>query len=344
MYVQNNSSSCSCLTGVCLKLCKWLGRGVTTSPPEKLPVQQVQKSASQALKIEKEEKREKEAKEAKIDCEDKEAKEAKEHQSYSLDRHQEPFDVILIKQAWSRLEFLTPIDVRLSHLTLGDLDIPASKIQLEDCPTVFVASTAPHLSFLPSLFWKALIHHKFSVVVDLTMPHEIYNDDDDDAPMAYYPVSEHSKTISFNRVEVTQKTFHIAEDIGICELCYELRVSEVSIKEEFTRLHYKNWQDGTAISVEHLDKIVTLLESRKEKGFWVHCRSGFGRTGTVITAYFLKHYIQRGEITAENYCESLIQLILKLRGVRGPKFIWAEVQFTLLYLYGMHLLSIASKK
>lgn len=71
--------------------------------------------------------------------------------------------------------------------------------------------------------------------------------------------------------------------------------------------------------------------------FWVHCRAGMGRTGTLIVAVILKEKIERGEITPANLRESLLKIVLGLRKHRGSAFVQRSTQLNALVEYAQYL-------
>lgn len=250
-----------------------------------------------------------------------------------------------IEGLWHRLNENKP-KTFFKKLVVGNTPIHAHKIQIEGCSTEFIASVAPSSILSPELFWKGVIQYKFPMVIDLTGKDDLKpNEDDTPEVHAYYPATNLDTQVfkpaplNFDSVTLTQKAPIAIKTSGFWEHIYEVSAEKDAEPEKITRLHYPQWDDGTAITLENLIKLITYMKSQKEDRFWVHCRSGYGRTGTLITAFFLAFFIENKKITLEIFPDALVALIIDLRKMRGVGFVWKKEQFALLYNYGMHLLT-----
>lgn len=192
----------------------------------------------------------------------------------------------------------------------------------------FVASQAP----LPDdyeLFWKAVCAEN-AAIVDLTT----FKDRREGGVTKYYPEDLNatlvSGEISVKLVEVKGQTY-----------TYQTTNAETSDVKTIKRLHFANWKDFGAVSVDELHKLVQDAEALcpdAKNSLWIHCRAGVGRTGTLITALALKEKVAKGLITKENLDASLEEMILAFRKQRGPAFVQQEVQLKLLRDYANFLL------
>lgn len=322
-------TACCCVP-VCWGIWKCLKKKVVKTPPPSPEIQRVDQAA-------------------KIIMLAPAKKEEEEIKASDFPSKQDPKEIpsLSIGDLWNRLQQM-PITAPLKKLELGDKTIHAHLLKLEGCPVEFMASVAPSSWFSPDTFWTAMAHYHFSTIIDLTRPEDLENqegDEEEDAPILYYPIGDLStqsfkpKLTRFGNVEVTQKKPISIKSCGFWELRYQITLDGGPIKEEITRLHFPVWEDGTAISLKELSRLVKHLESRKEKRFWVHCRAGYGRTGTLVTAFFLKSFIKSGKIHLKNLSHELVQLIHALRQMRGRGFVWTEAQFSLLHAYGLKLLT-----
>lgn len=119
-----------------------------------------------------------------------------------------------------------------------------------------------------------------------------------------------------------------------------------------SRIHFIDWPDMSVISLESLEKLVSILEEYKNKDLIpnlidaiVHCWIGIGRTGTVIAALLLKEAILKpdSQIKYANLTDKIEKLILNLRRQRDG-FVQSPMQLQLLYDFCMSLLFKPPKK
>lgn len=183
-----------------------------------------------------------------------------------------------------------------------------------------IASQAP-LQGNEALFWQWIFENEYSILDLTTLA------DQDNGVTKYYP-------------EAIDETFQAGPYfIKLIEKEGLLRKYQITFEnetKEFPRFHLTRWQDFSEGSLEILTELVKIVE--KNPKMLIHCRAGIGRTGTLITAVLLKEKIEKGEITKENFDESLNNLILSLREKRGPGFVQTCAQFEMLRHYGRSIL------
>lgn len=201
----------------------------------------------------------------------------------------------------------------------------ANLIELPFFERRFFVSQAPLPLDYP-WFWT-IVYGSESTIIDLTTEVDLNSG----GVTAYYP-TEHNPEVYYPPIRIkwiktkeNEHTYETAHD-------YIKDQSRVEVK----RFHYSKWKDFEAVSVPILAQLVDRLEflsPNKKRIIWVHCRAGVGRSGTFITAVFLKEAIFRGKITRESLDRDLIDLIVDLRKQRGPHFVQNKQQFEMLRQY-----------
>lgn len=109
-------------------------------------------------------------------------------------------------------------------------------------------------------------------------------------------------------------------------------------KGHVTMLHYTDWPDLGVISLNELKRLIEIVEAKGGNKILVHCKAGVGRTGTLVTALFLKNFIKNTIITEENYDIEFKKLIVSLRKQRCAEFVQTPEQCNLVYELGISYL------
>lgn len=205
---------------------------------------------------------------------------------------------------------------------VGDKFLHANYVTDGQTERKFIASQSPS-DF--SLFWKFIAETDFNII------------DLDNEENMCYPLAAEEAPI-FGEVSVTL-THHSAQSCE--EAAYEYLVDDLVAKTSRTviRYHYKVWEDGKTLDISKLSTLVEKLETTIQGNTLVHCKAGVGRTGTLLTAYFLKQKIIQGKVRAEDIGNTLVDLIDLLRHRRGPHFVQTKAQFDLLLDYGFSLMT-----
>lgn len=175
--------------------------------------------------------------------------------------------------------------------------------------------------------WRAIAQHKY-VVFNLS------NAMDEELSAAEYrclypkensplqtKVKEEAISVSFSSMK---NGFHI------------YNVTTEGKEEQVAVYHYPDWKDNGVISIEHLDGLVDAILPLPKVA--VHCLAGLGRTGTLITAAFIKRLVQTGKLKKEAFTPNwLMEFVYELRKQRAQRWVRVPEQFNLLYEYGLSL-------
>lgn len=217
-------------------------------------------------------------------------------------------------------------------IQIGNDYLHANLVGEEVSTRRFIATQAP----IPDdydLFWESAWQQE-GMIIDLTT-----EKDREGGVTTYYP-----KTVEKPKVYGNFQVELVEESVEEGAKIYQYRMTNQQTKESKTiqRVHFDQWLDFNAVSLEHLKTLIAILEKDESgKTSCIHCRAGVGRTGTLITAFILKEKINSKEIHAGNLESALMDLILKLRRQRGEYFVQQEVQFKLILDYGKSLLDLS---
>lgn len=256
-----------------------------------------------------------------------------------------------IKELWDQLEGKTRSKLgKMAYVNLGNrcrfdgIRCPkhtaisiegnylhANSITIPRCSRSFVASQAP----LPEdcgLFWEAVFERN-AAIIDLTTPEDRKHKGKEQVTSYCPEFLDETKT--YGHLSVT------IENRNDSACCYQVRHLKTGEKKRIVRSHSSSWKDFAAVSLIDLKGMVQSIDILVPSGgvAWIHCRAGVGRTGTLITAYYLREKFWRGELSSENLEEVLIECIIELRQQRGKFFVQQPVQLELLREYGCLLLS-----
>lgn len=183
-----------------------------------------------------------------------------------------------------------------------------------------IASQAPMKS-TEEHFWKYIFDNYF-YIIDLTTPN--------DQITAYYPTNPGAiyKSGPFE--------IQLTKEDGIKR---EYRITNTITKEEKTiqRIHCNNWTDFSGGSIPTLDDLVRRMTGENNT-FWLHCRAGVGRTGTLITAALLFERIKDNNISKADLFYLIPEIIDQIREERGPGCVQTLEQFNMLFDYGFYLI------
>ncbi|MFA6915070.1 MAG: protein-tyrosine phosphatase family protein [Parachlamydiales bacterium] len=174
-------------------------------------------------------------------------------------------------------------------------------------------------------FWKMAGQENVTMVIDLSQPGDSHTS-------AYHPQTPGKMTFQDHTggkttVELREKPI---EKDGV--ITYKLFIDNHDGKEpkEITRMHYTGWKDfGGAEGNKVLDLINTVDNANSDK-MCVHCRAGVGRSGTFTVLRTVKHLVDSGVITKDNYGDKLLEIIKDVRTQRGSMTVQTEDQVKML--------------
>lgn len=178
------------------------------------------------------------------------------------------------------------------------------------------------------LFWQFVAEHKFDII-------------DVSASTTQYAPLRQGEECTYGGIMVRLLKKCQESLCHYCEL-YSVRDEEKKTVHEARRLIFTGWPSHSIIELPTLHSLVTELETRYSGNALVHCSAGMGRTGTLITAYFLKQRILHHQIDADHLGSCLVDLLVGLRRQRGSRFVESREQFSLLIRFGQDVLCAAS--
>jgi protein tyrosine phosphatase len=210
---------------------------------------------------------------------------------------------------------------------------------ISSCRIKLIATQEPHERAL-DLFWQAIFETNSQCIIDLKSLADERDPRIGSNP--YYPTTL-NQTKRFGSVDVELIRFDDVVDGGNNRV-YTYEITDLRSERKITvkRHCYRDWENGTVISLSALDALVSKtkeLSPDPDKATWTHCKAGVGRTGTLITAVIIKEKITDGTITHDNFRKSLLEIVFSLREKRGHLVVQTAEQFELLFRYGMFLLN-----
>lgn len=203
---------------------------------------------------------------------------------------------------------------------IGSIFLHANYVQDKPTEKTFIAGQLPPQE---APFWKFILENECDIL-DLNNGISSY------PPTPDLPIKKYDSLT----VKVVDQSASSSDTTQI----YEVADTTSQKVHRATRCHFKTWFDHAGTNLSSLKYLVEKLENASQQLF-IHCRAGVGRTGTLITAYFLKHRILKDHISSEKLPSLLEDLILNLRQQRGPHFVTTFEQYSLLYDYGTELLT-----
>lgn len=198
----------------------------------------------------------------------------------------------------------------------------------KDYPAV-ICSQAPKLGTEEAFWTQATLHT--SAIIDLT------NEADREKKVFPYYPEELDHSYESLSIKVAQSN----PELG--ETTYTIIKNEDSNEYQVERLHYNQWGDGQAITLEEFDALLERIEGkqsllRADHHLWIHCRAGVGRTGTVTVALAIRQLHRDGKLDSDNYVAVIDGLIIRGRQQRDVLFVQSKDQYQLLLQYAEKLI------
>lgn len=216
----------------------------------------------------------------------------------------------------------------------NSLDIHANMISMP-MQKKWVAAQSPYFDCEKTMqtFWQICKAYQINRIVDLT-------NEEDHLGSNRYP-SEIGQEKTYGTVQVVLEDFSKIEMYGspIYEE-YKYRVKEATGSYSISRFHFPFWLDQTSLNLDefkHLVNQVSLFDD-SHNGILVHCKQGFGRTGTLLMGVKILKLFQIRELTKENACSKIIEMIKLARQERCLFFVSTTEQFHLLFEYAALLI------
>ena len=179
-------------------------------------------------------------------------------------------------------------------------------------------------------FWRTVVDNRVSLIVDLTRVKEKKYD------ACYAPDS--ASSIDLATYELKSSTIKPRKNTSL-----EIKDATVQLVPrqptdraiEVKRMHFTQWEDTTAITVDALIGLAEQVKRSSQNGdtILIHCSRGVGRTGTLITflaaSEKIAAVIERGApLTVTDFLKIVRDVLIKGREARGEQFV-ARRQFPL---------------
>ncbi len=207
-----------------------------------------------------------------------------------------------------------------SHLHANYVDLGSSKVICAQYPCQAVHQT----------FWTVVLEES-KLVVDLTKPasNAGYIDGKTDlGKVGYYPTDPNDSQ-TYGDVKVTCLERTNPEEFFVL---YKLKIEKGTNQKEVYRLHYQNWENQDGTFPHDLLKIAMyIIKYAGETRPIVHCASGTGRSGTLVTALEIFRRFMKRRLNEGNALGQVEEIILKGRKERSPYFVQDEEQLKSLF-------------
>ena len=183
-------------------------------------------------------------------------------------------------------------------------------------------------------FYRMLVENKVQVVVNLT--HAEDSKSSPDLRVKYWPNAGKSVSYNLRGQALTIRTQHIDNQDSFDIITLEISHLEGKKRHHHVvqLFHFSLWPaTGEFTPAQHrsyLSFLRTLAKKSNTGKTVVHCRTGVGRTGTVILTEQLRKRVEAGKVTRENFISEMRNLIIKGRQERGERFIQNAGQLELI--------------
>jgi len=238
------------------------------------------------------------------------------------------FNVGCMRFKANQLANNTLVQTMGDFVSSDDVFLPANHVSFNDSDRFgenadFVLSEYP-LEKHFAHFWK--LCHGASVVVDLSD----INDELEYDLAKYAPEAEgESLTLGNGEIQVvclSKKNLNQTMTLYTYQTLYKEKRSAVN------RLHFNGWDNDGYINAQALSYLLSVIDYFEilEEGHplpcVLHCVAGIGRSGTLAATYHLHKLIQQGKINAENFEETIKEVIIGIREMRSRLAVTSQSQ------------------